>query len=1120
MSAFDRLIEQIDSFIRKFYKNEMLKGAFLVLGVLLASWLLVSILEYFGRFDSWIRFMLFWTFIGLNSFLLFKYFIVPLLRLTSFGKRINRYQASKIIGDFFPTISDRLLNTLQLNDTVNENDASLELIRASVVQKANSFSTINFVDAVRTDESKRYLKFLIPIALVFVSILLIYPTLISKGTANVVNYNQAQEAPFDFELASNLSAIREGDSLPISVNIFGEYVPEKVFLVCDRGRFLMTKTTQNQVAFSLSNVRTDVHFHFESEGFSSKDFSVKVLGKAGLAQLTAKLSYPKYLHRKNEVVSNIADLDVPEGTKIDWEVQTRFAKSTHVLWNGAKQVFSKDKFTFSKSYSNSGTHAFVLKSLYSSVIDSSFVQVEVLKDEYPSIFVSESIDSISTGIRFFSGMCSDDYGLTRLNFVYSISKKNGQKVNRVLNVDPVSGTNHRFNFSVDFSREDLDIEDKINYHFVIMDNDGVNGSKATQSQAFVYQLPTLEKLNEKREETQEELKNALSNTLSKVEEFKKDVDKLQKSIMNQSKSDFKSLEQVQQLQQQQQQITQELQDIKEKMEQSNEEKNQLSEQENELLEQQELIDKLLEELMDDEMKKLLEEMEKLMKNNNQQELKQDAKELKQSSEDMKEQMDRTLESLKKLQVNEQIDDIEKELESLSKEQEELKKDLESGEKTPEQGAKEQEELNKKFDELKKDMQETLKLNSELKRPLNLSDFEKEQQEISNEMQEAKDKLDDNKKSKAGQNQKSASDKMKEMAEKLNKEQEASNQKQDSEDMALLRLLLENLMALSFEQEYVMNRFEKVSDTDPYYRKLGRKQRRIIDDTKIVEDSLLALAKRQTKIAPFIDQELKEIRTNFALAIDEVDEHKRKSLLQHQQLVMTSYNNLALMLNESLQQMQQQQQEQQKKEGSGSCDNPGGSGKPKSGQGDKMGSQDMKEMLKQQLEQIKKGPMPGGKQPGEKPGEGQGQNGMGMPGLGNEQIAKMAAQQTAIRQKLEQIRDEMNKEGQGKGNQLNPLIQELEKQERDLINKNFSPEMIRRQQDILTRLLESEKAIRERGFEEKRESQSGKNQNYGNLIRFDEYTKKKLGHVELIRSVDPLLSRYYKNKANEYFNKAN
>jgi hypothetical protein len=141
----------------------------------------------------------------------------------------------------------------------------------------------------------------------------------------------------------------------------------------------------------------------------------------------------------------------------------------------------------------------------------------------------------------------------------------------------------------------------------------------------------------------------------------------------------------------------------------------------------------------------------------------------------------------------------------------------------------------------------------------------------------------------------------------------------------------------------------------------------------------------------------------------------------------------------------------------------------------------------------------------------------MPGLGNKEVAKMAAQQTAIRQRLEQMRNEMNKDGQGKGNQLNPLIKELEEQERQLINKQFSPEMIRRQQDILTRLLESEKALKERGFEEKRESTSGKNVNYGNLIRFDEYKRNKLGQVELLRAVDPLLTKYYKDKAGKYFN---
>jgi hypothetical protein len=58
---------------------------------------------------------------------------------------------------------------------------------------------------------------------------------------------------------------------------------------------------------------------------------------------------------------------------------------------------------------------------------------------------------------------------------------------------------------------------------------------------------------------------------------------------------------------------------------------------------------------------------------------------------------------------------------------------------------------------------------------------------------------------------------------------------------------------------------------------------------------------------------------------------------------------------------------------------------------------------------------------------------------------------------------------------------------------------------------------ERDFEEKRESKSGKNENSGNQIRFDEYTRKKLGQIELIRKVDPLYNGYYRKLANDFFN---
>jgi len=130
---------------------------------------------------------------------------------------------------------------------------------------------------------------------------------------------------------------------------------------------------------------------------------------------------------------------------------------------------------------------------------------------------------------------------------------------------------------------------------------------------------------------------------------------------------------------------------------------------------------------------------------------------------------------------------------------------------------------------------------------------------------------------------------------------------------------------------------------------------------------------------------------------------------------------------------------------------------------------------------------------------------------------MSAQQNAIRKRLEQMRKDLNKDGSGKGNQLNPLIDELKQQEEDLVNKRFERNLIQRQQNILTRLLESEKALMERGLDEKRESKSGKNENYSNQIRFDEYNKEKLKQIELLRSVDPAYKKYYKDRANEYFN---
>ncbi len=605
---------------------------------------------------------------------------------------------------------------------------------------------------------------------------------------------------------------------------------------------------------------------------------------------------------------------------------------------------------------------------------------------------------------------------------------------------------------------------------------------------------------------QNDVKNALSDVLKRTEQFKKGITKFQKSLVNSTKTDFKNFEQLNSLQQQQQQLQQELKQLADKLNASNEEKNKLSDQEKELLEQQELIEKLLNDLMDDELKKLLEDMQKLLQENNKQLLNKESIKLESTSEEKKRQLDRTLEMLKRMQVNEKIDDISKELKELSEKQEQLSKQVQEKLISNEKANEKQQEIDKEYQELQKKLDDLNELNQALERPLTLDTKDELQQEINNDIKDAQEKLAQSKSSKASQSQKNASQKMKDLANSLQNQKEQSTKKQNQEDMQSLRILLENLIAVSLNQEYIMKRFSETRTNDPIYNRLGKKQRSIMDDARLIEDSLIVLAKRQPKIAPFIDSELSSIKSNFNLITEDYRERKKRDLSTHQQYVMTGFNNLALMLNESLQSLQQQAQQ----EGSGSCETPGGSGKKPSSGG--MSMEQMKQMLQKQMDDMKKGLNPGGKEPGSQPGEG-----IQLPGMSNMQLSKMAMQQAQIRQQLEQLRNELNKDGSGMGNKLSPLIKELEQQEKDIVNNRFSRETYRRQQDILTRLLESEKALHERGFEEKRESKSPKNENFSNLIRFDEYKKSKMGQVEMIRHVSPTLTRYYKNMASQYFN---
>ena len=127
---------------------------------------------------------------------------------------------------------------------------------------------------------------------------------------------------------------------------------------------------------------------------------------------------------------------------------------------------------------------------------------------------------------------------------------------------------------------------------------------------------------------------------------------------------------------------------------------------------------------------------------------------------------------------------------------------------------------------------------------------------------------------------------------------------------------------------------------------------------------------------------------------------------------------------------------------------------------------------------------------------------------------MAAKQAALRNALRQLQKE--KQQQGKGDKaLDEIMQEMDKIETDLVNKRLTNEMMKRQQEILTRLLEEERAEREREQDEQREAQSAKQQPAKLPPALEEYLKKRRAEVDLFRTVSPALKPYYKQLVEEY-----
>ncbi|MDP3467139.1 MAG: hypothetical protein Q8S11_02320 [Daejeonella sp.] len=1094
------LINKIDGFIRKYYLNKVVRGSIFLVASFLAAYLVFIFAEYWGHFDPLVRSILFYTFITGNTFVLGTYIILPLLAYFRLGNTISHEQASAIIGKHFTPVKEKLLNTLQLKKLSELNPEQRSLIDASINQKIAELKPVPFTSAIHINENRKYLKYVLAPLAIFVFVFFSAPSILSESTERLINHNKhfVKKAPFRFEILNEQLSVVQGSDFTLMVKLTGTEIPSEIYLEDGLNTFKLDKENIIRYKYTFRNLQKNKKIILKAGEFRSVDYELVVKARPTLLNFDVMIEYPAYINKRNEKLENTGDLTVPEGSRITWKFRAQNSDQIDMVLDKKSFLIKESKENlFNFSYKAIKNLTYSIRPLNSQVPASEFVSYDlrVIPDLLPLIDVNERQDSVNSRVLYFVGQASDDYGISKLNFNYRVLSEKVEKDEkteiRSVKLDR-NALQSNFFYIWDANEVAAKPGEQIEYYFELFDNDGVNGPKSVKSTIKTLKLPSEAELKKKLEANTEQIKNKMEQAIKKSAQLEKETKKLNQELLNKKSLSFEERKQIENLLQKQKEIDELVKEIQKDNKQNLAEQQEENEQ---ILEKQKQIEELFNNVLDEKTREILKNIEKLLEKNNKNLTQEELSKMQMDNKSLQKELDRILELYKQLEFDQKLSKTIEKLNELAKDQEELSEKTLDNKTDLEELKDEQKQLQDDFKELKDELSELEQKNEELEQKNDFENQEKTQEEIDKEQQKSSDNLEKKDQKKAAESQKKAAAEIKKLTKDLQSMQQESEEKENEVNAKSLREILDNLLTSSFDQEKTMQTVRQINSSDPNYIIQSQKQKDIQVNLKMIEDSLYSLSKKVPQIQSVVNKEIQAINFNVGKAIESLGERRTAEANRNQQFAMTSINNLALMLSEALEQLQQAQQNGK----------PGGKGKQK---------QNLSQLSKMQ-EQLNKNMQKAREDMQKQRQQKSGQQGKSSREM-SEQLAKMAREQQMIRQAMQEINKMENKDGKGTLGNLDKLMKEMEQTETDLVNKKIQQETINRQQEILSKLLDAEKADREREQDQKRESKEGITPPPSNSLILQEFQKIKQKEVDLLKTVTPSLNSFYKIKVGDYF----
>ena len=1115
MSGLEEIRNKLASFKRRYYIRQLILGiiGFLILNTVV--FLGISGLEH----QFWLgiagRTILFFSFLLLILTSAYILLIKPILNVLNLRKGITDEHAANEIAKHFPEIQDKLLNALQLGHH-QEN----ELLLAAIERKSNDFKRLVFVQAVDFKPVRKYGLILGVVILAFTLVSFINPSIITESPKRIANFKEefVPEAPFQFIIQNESLKGYRGEDFTLKINIKGDQLPETArLLIAGENASRSFQLNSGDLLYTFENIQTSKDFRIEAAGFRSKTFHLEVNDRPDLVSMLIRVTEPAYTGGRRRTIENTGDLTLLEGSTVLWEITTLATDSARFTLNGNRAAASRTSeslFAVEERVLKSGGYQIDLFNEHSKNVSELGYAIEVIKDEYPEIVAQYYPDSITYQSITLAGSISDDYGISALNINYRKSKRESfQKI--PLEINKTAGNQSYF---AHWTLDTLNLKagESIEVFMSVLDNDGVRGPKETKANTFILKAPSEDEINSIIADKQDGVEDQLDDSAQKAEEIADRLEKLEEKLKSEQKFDWQEKKLLNDVIEDREKLAEDIEKLRKEHQELLKANKQFQKQSPQTEEKNQKLQELLDQLMDEETRELYEKLKELMKENAQSDqISEQLNQLKKNEQNLERDLERAMELFKRLKMESALEQNLQKLDTLSQQQENAAENQDTD-------IEEQEDINQKFDEFREQMDEVQKLNQELKRPEAMQDFELEERQIAKELRELLEEMkenqekdsqeksegsdgesgeqqeqqnsegqkSENQKSQNGtkQRQQKAAQQMKNLSKKLSNMQGGMQMEMMQANLDQLRDILDNLVKLSFNQEEIMLEMREVNQSDPRFLELSQNQLKLKDDAKVIQDSLLSLASKVVQISSYVTREVGSINENIDEAIDFLKDRNRGRALSSQQFAMTSINNLALLLDDTMQQMQMSMSEAMGNSSSGDKKQP-------------QGMPDLQELQNQLGERINEL-------------KGSGKSGREL----SEELARLAAEQEMIRRQMEMLKQaQEGKPGGGLGtDDMKRAIDMMEQNEVDLVNKRLTQQLINRQKQIETRMLEAEKAQRNQEMDEEREASRPSVISREIPPGFEKYLELKKKEIELLKTIPIELNPFYKKEVNDYF----